>query len=306
MAKELIYNCPWKNYPRELYPRLLREYLDWGVDRLVFGDTLAKDCLNDPSLVEYLRGLTKKLGVRLLSMHGVCGRGYDMDTLESCRDRREMIADHIKSMETAAEFGSLTYTIHVGASHYVRREAKLPELRKLAAETLEQLVPAAERIGIVIAVENAFEPPNSAREVLGLVQPYAGNKHVGVCFDTGHANCMCMKPGKELAKYRDYVHNSWYETGIVPENDALEVLKPHIVTTHMHDNDGYGDLHAMPGDGDIDWAKLVPELNSCPRLLEPQTEINFNDGVNWAGELLAPPGGYSVKRQIETFRKLGF
>ena len=306
MASELIYNCPWKDYPRELYPRLIREYLDWGVDKLVFGDSLALECLSDPSLTEFLRGLEKEFKVHFLSMHGVCGRGYDMDTLDSLRNRKEMIADHIKCMEIARDFGSLTYTIHVGASHYVRREAKLPELRKLAAETMEQLVPAAERIGIVLAVENAFEPPNSAREVLGLVTPYIGNKYVGVCFDTGHANCMIMKPGKDVAKYRDYMYRSWFETGIVPENDALEILKPHIVTTHMHDNDGYGDLHAMPGDGDTDWAALVPELNSCPRLLEPQTEVNFRDGTNWAGKLLAPPGGYSVKRLVESFRRIGF
>ena len=306
MASELIYNCPWKDYPRELYPRLIREYLDWGVDKLVFGDSLAKECLGDPSLIDFLRKLEKEFGVHFLSMHGVCGRGYDMDTLDSFRDRKEMIADHIKCMEIAREFGSQTYTIHVGASHYVKREAKLPELRKLAAETMEQLVPAAERIGIVLAVENAFEPPNSAREVLGLVTPYIGNRYVGVCFDTGHANCMVMKPGKDIDKYRDYMYWSWFETGIVPENDALEILKPHIVTTHMHDNDGYGDLHAMPGDGDIDWAELVPELNSCPRLLEPQTEVDFHDGTNWAGKLLAPPGGYSVKRLVESFRKIGF
>ena len=164
----------------------------------------------------------------------------------------------------------------------------------------------AERIGIVLAVENAFEPPNSAREVLGLISPYLGNPAVGVCFDTGHANCMLMKPGKELAKYRDYMHKSWYETGIVAVNDGLELLKPHIVTTHMHDNDGYGDLHSMPGDGDTDWPAVLAELRSAPRMLEFQTEVCYQDGTNWAGELLAPVGGYSIKRIVETFRGLGF
>ena len=41
-------------------------------------------------------------------------------------------------------------------------------------------------------------------------------------------------------------------------------------------------------------------------MMEYQTEIEFSDGVNWAGQLLAPVGGYSIKRQVETFRKLGF
>ena len=305
MTDGLIYNYIWSKLPRELYPRQIREFLDWGVDRFVFTDGLTHQCLEDPTLVGFLHGLEKTFHVSFLSMHGLSGRGFDLDTIDPER-RPGMITDHIRSMETAAEFGSQTYTIHVGASHYVRREAKLPALMKLAAETLEQLVPAAERIGIVIAVENAFEPPNSARRVLELVTPYIGNKYVGVCFDTGHANCMTMRPGKDIAKYRDYMYRSWFETGIVPENDALEILKPHIVTTHIHDNDGYGDLHAMPFDGDTDWAKLIPELKSCPRMLEYQTEVNFDDGVGWAGMHLAPPGGYSIKRLVETFRKLGF
>ena len=306
MSEGLIYSFPWKDFPRELYPRVIREFLDWGVNRLVFTDFLAKQCLLEPEWVGFLHGLEKTYGVHFLSMHGVCGRGYDMDTLNSFRDRREMIADHIRCMEIAREFGAETYTIHVGASHYVRREAKLPELMKLAAETMEELVPAAGKIGIVLAVENAFEPPNAAREVLALVKPYIGDPAVGVCFDTGHANCMLMKPGKALAKYRDYMHNSWYETGIIAENDGLDILLPHIVTTHMHDNDGYGDLHAMPGDGDVDWDAVLKKLRTCPRMLEWQTEVNYHDGTNWAGELLAPPGGYSIKRIVETFRKLGF
>ena len=305
MSDGLICNYSWGNLPNEMYPRVLREFLDWGIDKIVFGDSLITRGLAEPEFVDFLRDLTKRLGVSFVAMHAPYGRAYDMDIPDFGR-RPGMIADHRKAIGIAAEFGSKTYTIHVGASHYVRREAKLPVLMKLAAETLEELVPAAERIGIVIAVENAFEPPNSARRVLELVTPYIGNRYVGVCFDTGHANCMTMKPGKDIAKYRDYMYRSWFETGIVPENDALEVLKPYIVTTHMHDNDGYGDSHSMPGDGTIDWSKLVPELKNCPRMLEYQTEVNYNYGKNWSGKLLAPAGGYSIKRLVETFRKIGF
>lgn len=306
MAKELIFNYSWKRVPPESYPVVIREFLDWGVEKLVFGDDLIARCIKEPEFADILRGLRKRLGVSFCAMHGLAGRGYDMDTLDSCRNRREMIADHVRALEIASEFGSKTYTIHVGASHYVRREAKLPELIELAADTLEKLVPAAERNGVVLAVENAFEPPNTARVVRGLVEPYAGNEFVGVCFDTGHANIMTMRPGKDITKFRDYMYRSWFETGLVFENDALEVLKPYIVTTHIHDNDGYGDSHSMPGDGDTDWNALVAELKSCPRMIEYQSEVNFNDGTNWSGKLLSPPGGYSVKRLVETYRKFGF
>ena len=305
MSNELVCNYSWGSLPQEFYPRVIREFLDFGIDKIVFGDGMITRGLAEPEFIEFLRGLTKSLGVSFVAMHAPYGRLFDMDIPDFNR-RPGMIADHKKALQIAAEFGSKTYTIHVGASHYVRREAKLAQLIDLAAQTMELLVPAAEKAGVVLAVENAFEPPNSARVVRRLVEPYAGNKFVGVCFDTGHANIMTMKPGKDVAKYRHYIYGSWYETGIVPENDALEVLKPYIVTTHMHDNDGYGDSHSMPLDGDIDWRKLVPELKSCPRMLEYQTEVNFNCGTNWSGKLLSPPGGYSIKCLVETFRKIGF
>ena len=143
--------------------------------------------------------------------------------------------------------------------------------------------------------------------MLALITPYIGNPAVGVCYDTGHANIMTMHPGKRPDRYRAYMYNSWYETGILPENDAFEKLSPHIVTTHIHDNDGYGDLHAMPGDGNIDWEDLLPKLKNCPRMLEMQTEVSlYHYGINWAGELLAPLGGYTINRLVKTFRELGF
>ena len=305
MANELICNYSWGNLPQEFYPRVIREFLDNGIDKIVFGDSLITRGLGEPEFIDYLRKLTKELGVSFVAMHAPYGRNYDMDIPDFWR-RPAMIEDHKKAMQIAAEFGSKTYTIHVGAAHYVRREAKLPELIDLAAQAMELLVPAAEKAGVVLAVENAFEPPNSARVVRRLVEPYAGNEFVGVCFDTGHANIMVMNPGKDIAKYRHYMYSSWYETGIVPENDALEVLKPYIVTTHMHDNDGYGDSHSMPLDGTVDWKTLVPALKGCPRMLELQTEVNFNAGTNWSGKLLSPAGGYSIKRLVDTFRKIGF
>ena len=32
----LSYNFPWTAYPQSLYPRIAREYLDYGIDRFVF------------------------------------------------------------------------------------------------------------------------------------------------------------------------------------------------------------------------------------------------------------------------------
>lgn len=305
MTAPLCYNYPWHALPDNLYQRIAREYLDWGVDTFVFTDPLIEACLKNPERIDFLRALTEKMGIRFVSMHSPFGKDFDLN-IPNMERRPQMIKDHIRAMEIATDFGSKTYTMHVGAYHYIVDHTDLKLLRELANDSLEKLLPTAEKLGIVIAVENSFEPPNSAKEVMGIIKPFLGSPAIGVCYDTGHAHFMAPYPWKDPAKYPESQHKNWWDTGIIEEPNALELLQPHVVTCHIHDNTGYGDLHSMPFDGTIDWDDLMPKLFNCPRMLEYQTEQNFNDGKGWAGEALAPAGGYSIKRQVETFRKLGF
>jgi len=306
MSAELSFFYHWVRFPQSLVPFAVREFLDHGVNRFVFTDRQAEMCLDDPDYLEFMRKLVKNMGIEFVSMHGLCGRDLDLDILAP-ELRKTMIAKHIAAMRLAKEFGSKTYTVHVGAWAYCALRIPVPKLMTLAKKTMEQLVPEAEKIGIVIAVENSFEPPNTPACVLEIVRHF-GESHpaVGVCYDTGHANMMAPADWKVAEKYPEYQKNNWAETGIITVPDAVEQLQPYIVTTHIHDNDGYGDLHGMPFDGCIDWATLMPKLRACPRMLEFQTEVDMEDGTNWAGKLLAPVGGYSVNRLVETFRKLGF
>jgi hypothetical protein len=42
-------------------------------------------------------------------------------------------------------------------------------------------------------------------------------------------------------------------------------------------------------------------------MMEMQTEVClYHYGINWAGELPAPLGGYTINRLVKTFRNLGF
>ena len=151
----LSYNFPWTAYPQNLYPRIAREYLDYGIDRFVFVESWIAEGLKHPELIDFLRDFKKKMGIHIVSIHAPAGREFDLNIPEKER-RPAMIKDHIKAMEIAAEFGSKTYTIHVGAWHHCIKHVDMNLLRPLAIETLEQLVPAAEKIGIVVAVENSF------------------------------------------------------------------------------------------------------------------------------------------------------
>ncbi len=289
----------------EAFRSRVREFIDNGARRFVIPDGLLLKMVRDPEKKKFLHQVCDELDVEFSSVHGMDGNDFDLN-IPTPERRSDMFAEHIKGMEIAAEFGCKTYTVHVGAAFYCYKHIPLTTLRPLALETLEKLLPAAEKLGIIVAVENSFEMPNSAKEVMGLVNHFAGHPAIGACYDTGHANCMASAPGKDKSKYEPYFNTCWWEDGVIWEDNALELMQPQVVTCHIHDNNGYGDLHSMPFDGTIDWRELMPKLFACPRMIDYQTEVCMKDGENWAGKLLAPPGGYSIRRLTDTFRYLGF
>ena len=136
---------------------------------------------------------------------------------------------------------------------------------------LEKLIPAAEKLGIIIAIENSFEPSNTPDEVLYFLN-YFNTPVLGCCFDTGHANIMAKTPGKDPAKYASYMNVCW-KNGVVEEADAFGKLAPHIVTCHLHDNHGQYDDHDLPGNGNIDWQHVMPTLARAPKLQCIQNEV---------------------------------
>ena len=303
MKRQLFYNYDWASLDHAALRAVIREFLDNGADHFVISDSYLARLLREPDEVKFLHDVCREMQVSFAAVHGLDGNDFDLD-IPTAERRPQMFLDHARAMEIAAGFGCVNYVVHVGASFYCHKHVPLDVLRPLALETIEKLIPAAEKLGMVIAVENSFEKPNSAKEVIGLVNHFGGTPAVGVCYDTGHANCMASA-GKVMSKYESYFPVCWWEEGVIYEDNAIETLSSQVVTCHIHDNSGYGDLHGMPFDGTIDWDALMPKLFACPRMSEYQTELVYADGENWAGKLLAPPGGYSVRRTVETFRRLG-
>ena len=303
MDERLHFYYPWSRLDRSGLRAVLREFLDNGRDRFVISDTLMEQMLADDGRREMLAEACRDMKARFTAVHAPWGAEWDPNL--PTRERRPgMIRDHIRAMGIAAEFGCRNYVMHMGSYFYCYEKVPLDILRPLLLESLEKLLPEAEKLGMVIAVENSFEKANSARELMEVVRHFEGHSAIGVCYDTGHANCMASF-GKDKNLYPEWFRNLWWEEGIIWEDHALETLRDYIVTCHIHDNTGYSDLHSMPFDGVIDWAELVPKLLACPRINELQTEVSFDEGSNWAGQLPAPPGGYSVRRLTETFTKLG-
>jgi sugar phosphate isomerase/epimerase len=101
--------------------------------------------------------------------------------------------------------------------------------------TWEGFIQRASEMGTRIAIENIFEdePDN-----LALLMRQLGSGHFGICFDTGHFNLFSRKP-----------LSAW-----------LEVLGPHIIELHLHDNDGSRDSHLPMGEGTFNFSELFGAL----------------------------------------------
>ena len=271
MNNDLIFShyCDWYRLPDEALPSCFSLCRDLGMKQLVFIDPWIERILREPKFVSFLR-TSMRDRVKFFDMHAPYGECYDLAAMGKGR-RDDMIKDHIRGLGYAADFGCRTYTIHVGAYDSVVYQVPNEKLRPLALESLEKLLPYAEKYGIIIAVENAFERSNTPDEVMFYVE-YFNHPNLGCCFDSGHANV--MKSGKNKV-YGNYMKNvAWW--GEVENYDgAFERMAPAMVTCHLHDNDGLSDQHLIPGAGTENWELLAKNLlTKAPKLLSIQSEAS--------------------------------
>ena len=125
------------------------------------------------------------------------------------------------------------------------------DLRKVDAafSALEELSLFARQRGVQVLLENVPNDLSSAARLLQFDE--LTHLNLNFAFDTGHAH---MREGVE---------------------EAFNLMKDRIRSTHVHDNDGTADAHLFPctdQGGTIDWKKTMALLRGCgdqfPLLLE--------------------------------------
>ena len=284
----LAYYFSWGKVSDDMLPYILQEFKDNGAENMVFGHEWLTRILHDPLFFSHLRKHAYDIGLNVIAPHAPWGQPFDLCCIDRAR-RPKLIEDHKTAMAYAAEMGAKTYTMHVGAFESVFYKTPNSELLKLSLDSLEKLLPRAEELGIVIAVENSYERSNTAEEAVYYAS-YFDSPWIGCCFDCGHANMM-EPAGKIREKYFSEMDDAWGEDIEYCEN-SLDKMLPYIVTCHLHDNSGYGDDHALPGTGTIDWKPLIAKIKTAPRLISMQTEVR------------TIPGGPSVKKLITVFGRL--
>ena len=138
-----------------------------------------------------------------------------------------------KSMRLCSFLGCRYIVIHgFKLAYYLGSEEKEWEA---TAEFLEELAPLARELGITMCIENLYDSQGdrivegpccdgvkAVRRIDAMNEKY-GAEVLGFCFDTGHGNLIHLD----------------CEAFITTLGSRLKVL-------HIHDNDGWRDLHQIP------------------------------------------------------------
>lgn len=203
------------------------------------------------SLSEALRSS----GVEAASYHAPYGVSYDIGSLDP-EQRRSALGQHKRHVKYCASLGSGYYVIHPGFDDYLfsrggkwddvkkvaifpREESTIGKLWETNSSSLAELADFAAGMGVKIALETG--PPNimTPEETLSIVR-MADRKNLGVCLDSGHVNV----------------------GGTVKPADAIREIGHLLWTLHLHDNNGDGDFHLVPGRGNIDWKSVAKALRA--------------------------------------------
>ncbi len=170
------------------------------------------------------------LGLRAHSLHLPIARvaiGHpDRQRREECRQL--MVA----ALDLAAAWHAGIAVLHVNAGIADLPPAARDESRKASIDLVHQLAERSEALGIRLALENLpveagkEERFGSSLRELAVEFP---EPQIGFCLDTGHALCNREDMGAEI-----------------------EAAGARLVSVHVSDNDGSGDLHWPPGHGILD------------------------------------------------------
>ena len=256
----------------KMRPYIMQEFAGCGAKHLVLSEELMSSCLRDAGKCDTFLQEMQNNGLSFCDAHAPFGLLYDMHC-PFPEKRRMLWARHKLLLEICAYMKVKTITIHVGGTREPPSDTiSLETHNERIRETLAEILPYAEKLGIIICIENGWYPTASPANLLKFKKEFPTDA-LGFCYDSGHANI--MDNGRLHTEGRAYL--AWKTAGFncTPpwENDALEKMLPHVVNCHLHDNMGDGDSHTLPGRGNINWNHIIPLLKTAPRLQVIQSEV---------------------------------
>jgi sugar phosphate isomerase/epimerase len=199
---------------------------------------------HDPAAIARVRQWLTETGVEAGTMHapicdgfrhGVWGRAFSNASGQNAH-RHEAVEETAAAIRAARDVGCHTIVLHLGLPRGQEIPAgdNDPQAMRRSVETIAGAATAA---GIRLALEVI---PNSLSTADAIVDLLGGDLELGdagVCLDFGHAHMLSGAP------------------------EAAEALGGHVITTHVHDNNGRDDIHLVPFAGTIDWTATLAAMS---------------------------------------------
>jgi sugar phosphate isomerase/epimerase len=220
--------------------------------------------------LDTVRGAAKRideLGLEAYSFHAPFADHIDI-TSGKPELRQLALQEILKAAEAAAILQVRYFVIHPGPEHEQRPDmACIERFQRMqhAAETLDHVATRCSELGMGCVLENKlphllFGGTSDILWVLGAMNSI----NVGTCLDTGHA----------------LLSGDLY--------NVMHKLSGHLQMIHANDNHGSYDDHKPPGQGKINWHKLLRELS----------QIEFHGGF-----ILELAGGDCPQTVLEQARR---
>jgi sugar phosphate isomerase/epimerase len=244
-----------------LHPGILDGLQRTGVQAIeIFAARQHIDYANRKSHVKEIAEWFRGSGIPLNSVHSPLYADYEwgragappLNICSADRATRVEAMDEIKrALEIAEQIPFRFLVQHLGTPNESFSDKKF----EAAMTSIEHLRAFAKPLGVRILLENI---PNEISEPDRLVEMIrtAHFDDVGVCFDFGHAHMMSSV------------------------SEAFEILRNHICSTHVHDNNKEKDTHLWPGEGTIDWKQAIELLRSAPQVPPMLLELGEDEKVN--------------------------
>lgn len=244
--------------------RIADEFAAAGAKRLVLSHSWCRRFLSDPAFANDCRRAVREAGLSFHDAHAPYGQDWDLNGTHA------EIDSHSRLLGICAENGVKTYTIHMGPPYGGQ---SVQEAVSRSCRAVERILPAAQDAKVVVACENIYYPTTTSDCLLQILRAF-NSPFLRFCYDSGHANLMTQ--GVRNGTLCDWVEAPWLKSGIKPVADKFDMLRPYLVTCHLHDNGGAGDDHNLPRAPGctVDWPRLKQWLLASPGLVSLQTEVH--------------------------------
>jgi sugar phosphate isomerase/epimerase len=212
----------------------LAQIAEFGFEAIEVFATRSHFDYHDPAAIAQLGEWLKDTGLALHGIHApitdrldppdrwgeVLSNGFADNAKRQAWVREAGIALNI-----AKQIPTGVFVVHLGTPDTLKGENN----RAAAFRSVEEICRLAEPIDIRVALEvipNALSDPGA---LVDMIERDLDAPRAGICLDFGHA----------------------FLIGDVA--DTIETVAEHLITTHVHDNNGKSDDHLVPFEGRINW-----------------------------------------------------